>query len=68
MNGAQIKKLNETIEGSTSIEQLARIMANEQYQYWYDPCGKSGLEFSSRLTPASIRALRRMGELLGLEK
>jgi len=68
MNAQQIKDRNDKIEKSTSINWLARIIALEQYEYWYDPCGKSGHDFNQRLSKMSIKALRRIGELLGLEK
>lgn len=68
MNAQQIKDIKDKIDSSTNIEVLAKFITNEQYKYWYDPCGKSGHEFDDKLTLFSIRALRRVGKLMGLEK
>lgn len=58
----------ENIKKIDSIERLGKIIAGEQSDYWYDPCGKSGNDLNMRLTPAACAATRRIHFLMGLGK
>lgn len=42
------------------ISKLAAMLVNQQFDYWYDPCGKSGDEFNEVLTPKSVAILNKM--------
>lgn len=52
-----------TIQLKTDIENIAVILAVEQMDYWYDPCGKSGFRIEEILTPNSIACIKRIIEL-----
>lgn len=38
-------------------KQLVHIIVDQQFDYWYDPCGKSGHDYNRYLTGRSKRAL-----------
>ena len=58
----------ESIGDIEDIGRLARIIACEQSDSWYDPCGKSGSDLNTRLTPASAACVRKIHSLMGLGK
>lgn len=60
----RLKDVRET----TDLAWLAKIIAAEQSDYWYDPCGKSGQELNRRLTDVSAAAVARAYELMGMGK
>lgn len=39
---------------------LLNIIFDQQFEYWYDPCGKSGHSLDYRLTKRSAWALKRL--------
>lgn len=43
--------------------QLALCLVDQQFNYWYDPCGKSGDEFDDHLTDRSRLLLKLMYKL-----
>ena len=55
------------IRSATSLEWLMRLVANEQADYWHDPCGKSGHALDRTPTDLSLLAIRRAQQLLGLD-
>lgn len=54
----------EEIGSITNLGLLAMIIAQEQMEYWYDPCGKSGYKLNSDLTEKSELAIKRIDKLL----
>jgi len=68
MNAKQIEDIRKHVEECTDLGALGRIAAANQYDSWYDPCGKSGQDFNPKLSVISTMCLRRIGKLIGLEK
>ena len=55
---------HEQIEENESLQGLALLLLDQQYDYWYDPCGKSGHELNPTLTPRARTAMRRLKSLI----
>jgi hypothetical protein len=43
---------------------LVAVILDQQYDYWYDPCGKSGHDLNRSLTKRSRIAVRRLRDLV----
>lgn len=54
------------IRVTNNLTWLMRIVAYEQAEYWYDPCGKSGFHLDDVLTTVGQAAVRRAQEICGL--
>jgi len=54
-----------SIRTSTNIDLLTRIVWDEQADYWYDPCGKSGFDINRSLTRPAAVALERIARIKG---
>lgn len=46
------------IKEMESAEQLMHVVIDQQFDYWYDPCGKSGHTLNGNMTPTSRLAMR----------
>jgi hypothetical protein len=67
LSGTNLQNVLEHIKTTTDLAYLMRVIAIEQSEYWYDPCGKSGNTFDRWLTDASVAATKRAQELLNLD-
>jgi len=61
------KVTEDDIRALTSARKLALIITDQQFDYWYDPCGKSGHELNPYLTGRSQIALRRLRDACELQ-
>jgi hypothetical protein len=52
------------IRGSNIKDRLIAIILDQQFDYWYDPCGKSGYELNDQLTERSRWAMKRLNDLV----
>lgn len=59
----EMKTIISAIPTSTDVVWLATLIAADQFDYWYDPCGKSGHDLNDRLTDVSKAAVRRIHAL-----
>jgi len=55
----------EEIDVVTDHRVLLVLICDQQFPYWYDPCGKSGHDQEWGLTDLSMHALRRARHVLG---
>lgn len=62
---AERRKIIESIETETDVVRLAKLVAFDQVDYDYDPCGKSELVLNNSLTDMSRKALVRLNKLFG---
>lgn len=59
------KKVSEDdIRTTNNTKLLIGVVLDQQFDYWYDPCGKSGHELVVSLTRRSRNALRRLKQIL----
>ncbi|MGD9726287.1 MAG: hypothetical protein AB7L09_01425 [Nitrospira sp.] len=47
--------------------QLVLLITDQQFEYWYDPCGRSGHDLDPCLTPVSEKLLHRLKTACVLE-
>lgn len=45
-------------------DKLVAIILDQQFDYWYDPCGKSGYDLNNQLTERSRWAMKRLNDLV----
>lgn len=45
-------------------DKLVAIILDQQFDYWYDPCGKSGYELNDSLTERSRWAMKRLNDIV----
>lgn len=66
--GSKISDLTlDDISQITSIESLARIIAWEQHEVDYDPCGKSEVGIKRALSRKASVAVKRLVRIMGLD-
>ncbi|MCC6752007.1 MAG: hypothetical protein IT371_30420 [Deltaproteobacteria bacterium] len=61
------QKIMAEIESETDIARLAKLLAFDQVDYDYDPCGKSSLGINRHLTDLSCKVVARINALCGFE-
>ncbi len=54
------KVTDEDIRSINSVSRLALIVTDQVFDYWYDPCGKSGFDLKGCFTPRAALALTRL--------
>jgi len=52
------------ISENSDLKSLAAVIVDQQFDYWYDPCGKSGHDLNELLTPRARTAMQRLREVL----
>lgn len=62
------EKLTDEQIGDLHPKQLVHVVVDQQFDYWYDPCGKSGYDFNRYLSKRSRRALGVLREKWNRER
>lgn len=60
-------KLDVDIENEQNLQRLLLVILEEQADYWYDPCGKSGEDINRHLTDDAVKAIKRARFVWGLD-
>jgi hypothetical protein len=58
------KLSDEQIRQNGDIQSLGAIIVDQQFDYWYDPCGRSGHDLNDHLTPRARIAMKRLKDVL----
>jgi len=58
----------EEIMNSSDTRRLTHILLDQQFDGWYDPCGKSGYDLNQWLSRLSVDVISRIREIADLPK